>query len=68
MRAMHLAGRCVNCGECSRACSEKIPINLLNYKTILTVKDKFNVYAGTDSGLHPVMSSFEVDDKENFIG
>ena len=29
MRAMHLAGRCVNCNECGRACPLDIPIHLL---------------------------------------
>ena len=66
-RTMHLAGRCVNCGECARACPEDIPINLLNYKTLLTVKEKYNISAGTNANLDSVMSSFESDDKENFI-
>lgn len=66
-RAMHMAGRCVNCGECYRACPMNIPINILNYKTILTVKEKFNVSAGTSAELNSVMSSFKSDDKENFI-
>lgn len=66
-RAMHMAGRCVNCGECYRACPMNIPINLLNYITIFTIKEKFNVSAGTSTDLDSVMSSFKSDDKENFI-
>ena len=34
MRAMHLAGRCVNCGDCSRACPVGIPLYLLNQELI----------------------------------
>ena len=67
MRAMHLAGRCVNCGECARACPLGIPINLLTYKTVNTVKDNFGVYAGTSSSMESVLSSYKVDDHETFI-
>lgn len=66
-RAMHMSGRCVGCGECYRACPMNIPINLLNYLTVLTIKDKFNVSAGTSADIDSVMSSFKPDDKENFI-
>ena len=66
-RAMHLAGRCVNCGECGRACPVAIPIHLLNFVTVTTVKDKFAVAAGTSATLEPVMSNFSPDDKEDFI-
>ncbi len=31
VRAMHLAGRCVNCGDCGRACPVGIPLYLLNH-------------------------------------
>ncbi len=31
-RAYHLAGRCVGCNECERACPMEIPIGLLNQK------------------------------------
>lgn len=67
MRAMHLAGRCVNCGECARACPLGVPINLLTYKTVLTIKDHFNVLAGTTADMDSVLSSYKADDKENFI-
>jgi ferredoxin len=29
-RAFHLAGRCIGCGECTRACPAGIPLGLLN--------------------------------------
>jgi len=67
MRAMHLAGRCVNCGECKRACTMEIPVNMLSYITAETVKKKFSVDAGTDAELDSVMSNFKPEDKENFI-
>jgi len=67
MRAMHLAGRCVNCGECARACPLHIPINLLTYKTVNTVKENFDAVAGVSAGMESVLSSYKIDDKENFI-
>jgi ferredoxin len=66
-RAMHLAGRCVNCGECGRSCPVGIPIHLLNFATVLTVKKKFDATAGTSATLEPVMSNYKPDDKEEFI-
>ena len=67
MRAMHLTGRCINCGECARACPLKIPINLLTYRTVMTVKSQFNMVAGTLANMDSVLSSYKIDDKENFI-
>ena len=67
MRAMHLAGRCVNCGECGRSCPVGIPVHLLSFKTCLTVKERFDATSGVNSDLKSVMSNFKVDDKENFI-
>ena len=30
IRAFHVAGRCTDCGECSRVCPQHIPLHLLN--------------------------------------
>ncbi len=32
IRAYHVAGRCVDCGQCDRVCPEHIPLHLLNRK------------------------------------
>jgi len=67
MRAMHLAGRCVNCGECGRSCPVGIPVHLLSFKTCLTVKESFDARAGMGAEMKSVMSNFRPEDKENFI-
>lgn len=67
IRAMHLAGRCVSCGECGRACPVGIPIHLLNVKTSLIVKNKFNIVPGTKADLLSALSTYDPEDKENFI-
>ena len=48
-RAMHVAGRCIECGECERACPMGIPIMLLNKKIIKDINELFGEYdAGID--------------------
>ncbi|MBI5587677.1 MAG: 4Fe-4S dicluster domain-containing protein [Deltaproteobacteria bacterium] len=66
-RAMHLVGRCTFCGECERACPVNIPLNLVNQKMILVVKDAFDYRSGYDEKVHPPMIVFNPEDKENFI-
>ena len=67
MRAMHLAGRCVNCNECARACPMDIPLNLLTRKVNEDIEAKFGQVAGLSSEVDYAMSSYKFEDKENFI-
>lgn len=67
MRAMHLAGRCVNCGECARACSLDIPLNLLTLKLAEEIQQDFGAVAGQSATAEFALSMFKADDKENFI-
>lgn len=67
MRAMHLAGRCIECGECARACPLGIPINLLTQKLAADMKDQFDWQAGMSLKVENPLSTFKPDDKENFI-
>jgi ferredoxin len=67
LRAMHLAGRCISCGECGRACPVGIPCHLLTMQLVDQVHNYFKVYAGTSDKMSSVMSTFEPNDKESFI-
>jgi ferredoxin len=67
LRAMHLAGRCISCGECGRACPVGIPCHLLTMHLADKVHNYFNVYAGTTDKMSSVLSTFEPNDKESFI-
>jgi formate dehydrogenase (coenzyme F420) beta subunit len=67
MRAMHLAGRCVNCGECATACPMDIPLNLLTYQLISPIKATFGATAGMKADAMYALSTYKPDDKENFI-
>ena len=67
LRAMHLAGRCISCGECGRACPVGIPCHLLTMQLTDQVYNYFKVYAGTSDKMNSVLSTFEPNDKESFI-
>jgi ferredoxin len=67
LRAMHLAGRCISCGECGRACPLDIPCHLLTMHLTDKVYDYFKVYAGASGKMSSVLSTFEPNDKESFI-
>jgi ferredoxin len=67
LRAMHLAGRCISCGECGRACPVGIPCHLLTMHLTDQVYNYFKVYAGTSDKMSSVLSTFEPGDKESFI-
>ncbi len=66
-RAMHLAGRCIGCGECERVCPMGIPLMLLNRKVERVVKEQFGYVAGDDPEVAPALGSFRPDDHEDFI-
>jgi formate dehydrogenase (coenzyme F420) beta subunit len=67
LRAMHLAGRCISCGECGRACPVGIPCHLLTMHLTGQVYNYFKVYAGTSVKMSSVLSTYEPNDKESFI-
>jgi ferredoxin len=67
LRAMHLAGRCISCGECGRACPVGIPCHLLTMQLADQVHNYFKVYAGTSEKMSSVLSTYEPNDKESFI-
>lgn len=44
IRAFHVAGRCTDCGECSRVCPQDIPLHLLNRKFIKDMDENYGEY------------------------
>jgi ferredoxin len=67
MRAFHLAGRCVGCGECERACPVGIPLTELNKKLEKDVREMFEYKPGIDAEGKPLLAMFKPDDPEEFI-
>lgn len=67
VRAMHLAGRCIDCGECERVCPLDIPLRFLNKKLEKKAKELFGYEAGFDPDEPSLVSSFKDEDPEDFI-
>jgi len=66
IRAHHLVGRCVNCGECERVCPAGIPLGLLNRKMMKEVEEQFGYRAGYDSESPPPLATFREEDMAEF--
>ncbi len=65
IRAYHVAGRCTDCGECSRVCPEGIPLELFNRKFIKEINGLYGEYqAGNDIEEKGPLTDFELDDAE----
>jgi len=62
IHALHLAGRCVECGECERACPMGIPVNKLKRKINLEMKELFDYEPGVKLDEKPPMFVFNVDE------
>lgn len=69
VRALHMAGRCVECGECERVCPVNIPLMLINRKLIKDVNHFYGPYeAGTNyvEGAKPPLSVYKENDPDDF--
>jgi len=67
IRALHLVGRCTECGECERVCPVDIPLSLLAAQMAGEVKEAFDYVAGTDMEAEPAFGTFRADDPDEFI-
>ena len=67
MRAMHLAGRCISCGECGRICPAGIPLHLLTIKMNQDILKEFGTKSGFSLKSGNALNSFKPEDKEGFI-
>ena len=65
IRAFHVAGRCTDCGECSRVCPQNIPLHLLNRKFIHDIDRNYGDYmAGEEEGSRAPLVNYKTDDPE----
>jgi ferredoxin len=67
VRAMHLAGRCLNCGYCAEACPVGIRLNLLTQTLTDEIGADFGAEAGFSAKREYALSTFKPEDKEDFI-
>lgn len=65
IRAYHVAGRCTDCGECSRVCPQHIPLHLLNRKFIKDINEFYGEYqAGAEVGSRAPLVDYKTEDPE----
>ncbi len=68
IRAFHVAGRCTDCGECSRVCPQGIPLHLFNRKFIKDINEFYGEYqAGACVDAKGPLTEFAFDDCEPSI-
>ncbi|MHB0858277.1 MAG: Coenzyme F420 hydrogenase/dehydrogenase, beta subunit C-terminal domain [Anaerolineae bacterium] len=67
IRTFHLAGRCVGCGACTRACPQGVNIRLFLDKTRSDVAELFAYTAGDDPNARPPLTTYREDDYNDFI-
>ncbi len=69
IRSFHVAGRCTDCGECSRVCPQGIPLHLFNRKFIKDINELYGEYqAGSDLEAKAPLTSFRLSDAEPGVG
>ncbi len=65
IRAFHVAGRCTDCGECTRVCPQHIPLHLINRKIIKDMNELYGDYmAGESADCRTPLTSYTKDDVE----
>ena len=66
--ALHLAGRCVDCRNCSKACPRGLPLHLLHKKIDGVVHDNFNQHlAGVQEKDPGALYKYDLKDPDSFI-
>lgn len=65
IRAFHVAGRCTDCGECSRVCPQNIPLHLLNRKLIKDINEYYGPFqAGENVESPSPLTTYTLEDIE----
>ena len=69
IRAFHVAGRCTDCGECSRVCPQNIPLHLLNRKFIKDIDEIYGDYQAGESvnERHPLINYTKTDAEPSIV-
>ncbi|HHU76251.1 MAG TPA: 4Fe-4S ferredoxin [Firmicutes bacterium] len=67
-RALHVAGRCTECGECERVCPMQLPLMAINKKLI---KETQELFQSGDAGLSQdeelPLCSYSLNDPDEFL-
>ena len=66
-RVLHLAGRCVDCGACTRACPQDVDIRAMNRKSAKDVLVMYHHEAGISEAIAPALNEYSAEDPEAFL-
>ena len=67
-RAMHVAGRCVDCGECDRVCPMDLPLRKINKKIQKDMKELFSMPTpGLEIEDESTLGRYAPQDPEEFM-
>ena len=66
-RLMHLAGRCVACGACTRACPQGVDILTLKRKVNMDVLNYYQHEAGLSETSQPALNEYTTVDPQPFL-
>jgi len=67
VRTLHMAGRCVDCGACSRACPMNIDVRMLTKKMEKDARELFAADPGMKEGEAEALATFSEKDPQEFI-
>ncbi len=68
-RAMHLSGRCIECGSCESACASGVNVRYIIKEVTKFIGDTYEYEAGMSEETQPAMLTHAFDDKEiGFLG
>ncbi len=67
LRALHLAGRCTDCGACERACPLDIPVRYLTSRLNAEAKELYDFEAGLDPDQRPLLDQYRLEDHNEFF-
>lgn len=68
-RAMHLAGRCVECGSCEAACASGVNIRYIIWELTDFIEETYDYRTGMDPEATPCMVTYAPNDREiGFLG
>jgi len=68
-KAMHLAGRCVECGSCDAVCASGVHLRYIIKEVTRFVEETYDFKTGLDLDTKPAMMDFSPDDEDTgFLG
>lgn len=66
--SLHLAGRCVDCRNCEKACPSHLPLHLLHKQNEKVIYENFqNHLAGVEAGDRGAFYKYNLKDPDDFI-